>query len=50
MQQEKSRQKEAVVIGRTGNKSIKVAIEYALRHPKYGKLMRRRTVFGVHDG
>jgi small subunit ribosomal protein S17 len=49
MQQEKSRQKEAVVIGRIGNKSIKVAIEYALRHPKYGKLMRRRTVLGVHD-
>jgi small subunit ribosomal protein S17 len=49
MQQEKSKQKEAVVIGRTGDKSIKVAIDYALRHPKYGKYMRRRTVLGVHD-
>jgi small subunit ribosomal protein S17 len=48
-QQEKSGQKDAVVVGKTGDKSIKVAIDYTLKHPKYGKYMRRRTILSVHD-
>ena len=49
MQQENSKLTEAVVVGKTGAKSIKVAIEYTIQHPKYGKFLRRRTVLGVHD-
>lgn len=49
MQQEQKKQKEAVVIGRMGAKSIKVAIDYTISHPKYNKFLRRRTVLGVHD-
>ncbi len=49
MQQEQTKQTEAVVIGKSGDKSIKVAIDYTISHPKYYKFMRRRTVLGVHD-
>jgi small subunit ribosomal protein S17 len=49
MQQENIRTQKAVVTGRSGDKSIKVAIDYVLRHPKYGKFMKRRTVLNVHD-
>ena len=37
------------VISNSGNKSIKVAIDFKVRHPKYGKYVRRRTKLGVHD-
>jgi len=39
----------AVVISRSGDKSIKVAIEYKVKHPRYGKYVKRRTTFCVHD-
>lgn len=39
----------AKVIGKSGDKSIKVAIDYKVKHPKYGKYIRRRTKIGVHD-
>jgi len=32
-----------------GNKTIKVVVNYQLRHPKYGKYLKRRTVLHVHD-
>ena len=38
-----------VVISNSGDKSIKVAIDFKVRHPKYGKYVKRRTKFGVHD-
>lgn len=38
-----------VVIGRSGNKSIKVAIDFKVKHPKYGKYIKRRTKLNVHD-
>ena len=38
-----------VVISKSGNKSIKVAIDYKVRHPKYGKYIKRRTKLSVHD-
>lgn len=41
--------KTAEVVGKSGDKSIKVAISYKVKHPKYGKYMRRRTSFIVHD-
>ncbi len=31
------------------DKTRKVAINYSVRHPKYGKYIRRRTVLHVHD-
>ena len=31
------------------DKTRKVAINYLVRHPKYGKYVRRRTVLHVHD-
>jgi len=38
-----------VVISNSGNKSVKVAIDYKVRHPKYGKYIKRRTKVAVHD-
>ncbi len=37
------------VVSKSGDKSIKVAIDYKIKHPQYGKYVRRRTRFGVHD-
>jgi len=39
----------AVVVSKSGNKSIKVAIDYKVKHPKYGKYIKRRTKLSVHD-
>ena len=49
MQDQKSRTVSGVVIGRSGDKSIKVAVDYKVKHPQYGKYVKRRTKFGVHD-
>ncbi len=38
-----------LVVSKSGAKSIKIAIDYRVRHPKYGKILKRRTKFGVHD-
>jgi small subunit ribosomal protein S17 len=38
-----------VVTSNSGNKSIRVTIEYKVRHPKYNKYVRRTTKFAVHD-
>ena len=37
------------VISNSGNKSIIIAIDYKVKHPKYGKYVRRRTTISVHD-
>lgn len=39
----------AQVVSKSGDKSIKVEISYKVKHPKYGKYMRRKTSFMVHD-
>ena len=49
MQDRKSKTLTGVVISNSGDKSVKVAIDFKVRHPKYGKYIRRRTKFGVHD-
>ncbi len=49
MQKKKSKTVTGRVISNSGDKSIKVAIDFKVRHPKYGKYVRRRTTFGVHD-
>ena len=38
-----------VVASDKGNKTIKVVVDYQMRHPKYGKYLRRRTVLHAHD-
>jgi small subunit ribosomal protein S17 len=38
-----------IVTGDKMNKSRRVEIERLVRHPKYGKYLRRRTVCHVHD-
>jgi small subunit ribosomal protein S17 len=38
-----------VVVSKSGAKSIRIAIDYRVRHPKYGKILKRRTKLGVHD-
>jgi small subunit ribosomal protein S17 len=49
MQDRKLKILTGVVIGNSGNKSVKVAIDYKVKHPKYGKYIKRRTKIGVHD-
>jgi len=39
----------AVVAGCSGDKSIRVVIDYKVKHPRYGKYVRKRTTLGVHD-
>jgi small subunit ribosomal protein S17 len=50
--EEQRKQKKTIsgeVVSRSGNKSIKVVLNYRVKHPVYGKYMNRRTKFGVHD-
>lgn len=49
MQENNGRTLTGVVVSRSGDKSIKVVIDYKIKHPKYGKYIRRRTKVGVHD-
>ena len=37
------------VVSKSGDKSIKVESSKKVKHPKYGKYMRRKTSFMVHD-
>ncbi len=49
MPETKTKTVQAVVVSRSGAKSIRAAIDYKIKHPKYGKYVRRRTVLAVHD-
>jgi small subunit ribosomal protein S17 len=49
MQDSKLKTLTGVVVSNSGNKSVKVALDYKVRHPKYGKYIKRRTKIGVHD-
>ncbi|MFA5554084.1 MAG: 30S ribosomal protein S17 [Phycisphaerae bacterium] len=49
MQERKAKTLTGVVISRSGDKSVKIAIDYKIPHPKYGKYVRKRTKLGVHD-
>jgi small subunit ribosomal protein S17 len=49
MQEHKVKTTEAVVVGKSGSKSIKVAMDYVYRHPKYGKTLKRQTRLLAHD-
>ena len=49
MQDQKLKTMTGVVISKSGNKSVKIVLDYKVRHPKYGKYIKRRTKIGVHD-
>ena len=49
MQDRKLKTLTGVVVSNSGAKSVKVGIDFKVRHPKYGKYVRRRTKLGVHD-
>lgn len=49
MQNDNQRSLEGVVVSSSGRKSVRVAIDYKVKHPKYGKYIKRRTKLGVHD-
>ena len=38
-----------VVTSDKGDKTIRVVCDFSVKHPKYGKYMRRRTVLHAHD-
>jgi small subunit ribosomal protein S17 len=39
-----------VVASDKGDKTIKVVVDYQMRHRKYGKYLKRRTALAAHDG
>ena len=49
MEKNKTKTVTALVTGRSGSKSIKVAIDRKVKHPKYGKYIHTRTILAVHD-
>ena len=49
MQDRKLKILNVVVVSNSGNKSVKVALDYKVKHPKYGKYIKRRTKISVHD-
>jgi small subunit ribosomal protein S17 len=44
-----SPRKVGIVESAARDKTRKVSIMYSVKHPKYGKYMRKRTVLHVHD-
>jgi small subunit ribosomal protein S17 len=38
-----------IVISKSGDKSVSVQINYTVKHPAYGKYIKRRTKLVVHD-
>jgi small subunit ribosomal protein S17 len=49
MQDQELKTLTAMVTSKSGNKSITVSIDFKVRHPKYGKYIKRRTKLAVHD-
>ncbi len=37
------------VVSKSGDKTIKVRYDYTVKHPKYGKYMRKSTFLHAHD-
>jgi small subunit ribosomal protein S17 len=49
VQEKKIKTLTGLVVSRSGDKSAKVVIEYKIKHPRYGKYVKRRTKLGFHD-
>jgi len=39
----------ALVTSKSGDKSVRVTIDFKVKHPKYNKYIRRQTRLAVHD-
>ena len=48
-QRKQRRTVRGVVISRSGDKSIRIELKYKIRHPVYGKFVRKSTKLCVHD-
>lgn len=48
-QVKKTKLKRGTVISKSGDKSVKVRIDYLVKHPMYGKYIKRSTKLSVHD-
>ena len=48
-QRKTQRMYSGVVSRKSGQKTVRVVIDYLTRHPKYGKILKRRTMAHVHD-
>ncbi|MFT4593615.1 MAG: small subunit ribosomal protein S17 [Phycisphaerales bacterium] len=46
---ENASRKVGVVTSDTRDKSCKVEIQFSVKHPKYGKFIRRRSLIQAHD-
>ena len=46
---ENASRKVGVVTSDVRDKSCKVEIQFSVKHPKYGKFVRRRTLIQAHD-
>lgn len=40
---------QGVVTSRSGDKSVKVTVAYKIPHPRFRKVINRKTVLHVHD-
>jgi len=49
MQEQRIKTQAGTVVSNSGDKSIRVTIDYKVKHPKYGKYIKRRTKLAVHD-
>ena len=41
--------KRGVVVSKSGDQSVRVQIDYKVKHPMYGKYIKRCTKLSVHD-
>jgi small subunit ribosomal protein S17 len=48
-QRKQRRTVRGVVISRSGDKSIRIEMKYRVKHPVYGKFVRRSIKLSVHD-
>ena len=46
---ENASRKVGVITSDSRDKSCKVEIQFSVKHPKYGKYVRRRTLIHAHD-
>jgi len=46
---QEKKNKRAIVVSKSGDKSITCQINYKVKHPRYGKFINRRVKLGVHD-
>jgi len=51
MEQQRNQRKVicGTVVSRSGDKSIRIELNFKVKHPVYGKFIKRTTRLGVHD-